>query len=110
MLTTAKGQSVKYYNAATTNVLLSRNFRFLSPVETMPLKAIAIEPNAPLEGVHGPPCEGEREDGTRSAALENRPESSKKREADTNIDIREPWRTRGVRVDFKYLSDPFPDE
>jgi hypothetical protein len=56
----------------------------------MPLEEIAIEPDALLEGEHGPPCEGEQEDGTRSATLVNRPESSKKREADTNVDITEP--------------------
>ena len=109
MSTTTKGQSVKYYNAVTTNIPISRNFYILSPVETTP-EEIAIKPDTPPEGEHGPPCEGEWEDGTRSAALEKRPENSKKREVDTNIDIREPWRTRGVRVDFKYLSGLFPDE
>ena len=51
---------------------------------------ITIKLDAPLEGKHSPLCEGEQEDGICSATLEKRPENLKKREADTNIDTREP--------------------
>jgi hypothetical protein len=91
-----KGLLVKYYNMAMTNISISRHFCFLSPMEN--------------HATNGPLCEGEQKDGTRSTALVNRPESLKKREADTNIDIIEPRRTRGIHVDFKYLSDLFLDE
>ena len=78
---------MNYYNAATKNILTSRNFRFLSPSESSPLEEIAIKPDAPLEGEHGPSCEGERESDTCSAAQESR---GQKRKAETIVDIREP--------------------
>jgi hypothetical protein len=101
MSTTTKGLSVKYYNAATTNIPISRNFRFLSPVETITPEEIAFEPGAPLEGQHGPPCEGERRNGTRSAASRNRPENSGKRKVGKHIEPGEPQKTRRIRVDYK---------
>ena len=134
MSTTTKGSSVKYYNGATTTMLTSKNLRFLSPMETTPPEGISIEPDPPLEGEHGPPLEGEhgpplegehgpplegehgppyegeRGNGTHCATLEKKLENSKKREAGMNIDTREPWRIRGICADFKYLSNPFPDE
>ncbi len=91
-------KSVRYYNAATKNILTSRNFWFLSPIERAPPEEIAVEPDALLEGEPG--------DGTRSAALEN----PQKRKADTSIDPSEPRRTRGIRKDYNYINDPFPDE
>jgi hypothetical protein len=48
--------------------------------------------------------------GSRKMAHAAPPWKTVRREADANIDIRKPRRTRGVRIDFKYLSDPFPDE
>ena len=102
-------KSVKYYNTAMRNILTSRNFRFLSPVESSPPEDIAIEPDALLEGEHGPSCEGEREGDTCSATQETKGET-RKRKAETNIDIREPRQTRGIRHDYRYLADPFPDE
>jgi len=75
-------KSVKYYNVATRNILISRNFRFLSPAETAPPEEIAIKHNAPLEG--------ERENGTHSAAQENGAENPRKRKAEATIDTQEP--------------------
>ena len=57
-------KSVKYYNAATKNILTSHNYRFLSPVESSPLEEITIQPDAPLEGEYSHLCEGERETST----------------------------------------------
>jgi len=87
-----------------------RNFRFLLPAETSPLEEIAIEPDALLEGEHGPLYKGEQESGTRSAAQSNRGTNPRKRKAEATIDTREPQRTRGIRRDYRYLADPFPDE
>ena len=74
-------------------------------METSPPEEIAIEPDAPLEGEHGPSCEGEQESGTCSAT-----ENPRKRKVEATIDTREPWRTRGIQHDYRYLADPFPDK
>jgi len=95
------------------NILTSRNFCFLSPVESSPPEEITIEPDAPLEGERDPLCEGERESGTHSTTQDNSGETSgetRKRKAETSIDTREPRRTRGIRCDYRYLANPFPDE
>jgi len=103
-------KSIKYYNATTRNILTLRNYRFLSWAEPSPPEEIGINPNAPLQGERDPPCEGEQDDGTCSAAPENSPDNLRKRKAQENIDPREPRRTRGIRKDYRYLHDPFPDE
>ena len=54
-------KAVKYYNAATRNILTSRNYRFLVPSMDNPPKEIAIDP-----GEIAPPREGETKDSTRS--------------------------------------------
>ena len=106
-------KSIKYYNAATRTILTLRNFCFLSPAEPSPPEELAIDSDAPLQGECDPPFEGEREDGTCRAAPKNGPESSRKRKAETNIDPREPRKTRGIRRNYRHLNDgrhPFPDE
>jgi len=103
-------KSIKYYNAATRNVLTSRNYCFLSRAEPSPPEKIGINPDAPLQGEQDPPCKGEQEDGTHNATPENSPDNPRKRKAQTNIDPREPRRTRGVCKDYRYLHDPFPDK
>src|SRR5437879_369320 len=52
---------VKYYNAATRNILTSCNYRFLVPSMDNPPKEIAIDP-----GEIAPPHEGETKDSTWS--------------------------------------------
>jgi len=103
-------KSIMYYNAATRNILTSRNFRFLSKADPSPPEELGIQPSAPLEGENGPPYKGELEDGTRSATPEKRTGNPRKRKAQVNIDPREPRRTRGIRKDYRYLHDLFPDE
>ena len=103
-------KSIMYYNAATRNILTSRNFRFLSKADPSPPEELGIELSAPLEGENGPLCEGEREDSTRSATQKTSTDNPRKRKAETIIDPREPRRTRGVRKDYRYLHNPFPDE
>jgi hypothetical protein len=80
-------KSVKYYNATTRNILTSRNFQFLTPVESAPPEEIAIEPDAPLEGERVPSSEGELESGIRSDAQKKQPN---KRKPTEEIDPREP--------------------
>jgi len=43
-------KSIKYYNAATRNILTSRNYCFLSWAQPSPPEEIGIEPDTPLEG------------------------------------------------------------
>ena len=92
------------------NILTLRNFHFLTRTDPSPPEELGIQPSASLEGENSPPYEGELEDGTCSAAPEMRPGNPRKRKAQTTIDPREPWRTRGVCKDYRYLHDPFPDE
>jgi len=100
-------KSVNHYNTATKNILTSRNFCFLSPVESSPPEEIAIEPDTPLEGECSPSCKGEQESGTCSATQGNR---GQKRKVETVIDTREPRKTRGIWQDYRYLANPFPDK
>jgi hypothetical protein len=82
-------------------------------VEPSPLEELAIDLNALLQGECDPPCEGEWEDSTCRAAPRNGPEDLRKRKAETNIDPREPQKTRGIRRNYRHLNDghhPFPDE
>jgi len=99
-------KAIQYYNAATKNVLTSRNFRFLTPTEPSPPEEIIVEPDE--QGENAPSNEGEEDRSTRSDEQES---TTRKRKAtDTDIDEREPIKTRGNRPDYKYLNDPFPDE
>ena len=59
-------KSIKYYNAATKNILLSRNFRTLT--ESSPPEDIIIENPPEDQGEDSPPCEGEADGGTHSGA------------------------------------------
>jgi hypothetical protein len=94
-------------------ILTLRNFRFLSPAEPSPLEEVAIDLNTLLQGEYDPPCEGEQEDDTHRAAPRIGPENLKKRKVETNIDPREPQKTRGICRNYRHLNDghhPFPDE
>jgi len=90
---------IKYYNAATRNILTLRNFRFLVPSISSPSEELAIEP-----GMDDPPREGEPERDTRCVnPIGRAPENN-------HIDVDAPRKTRGVRVDYRYLNDPFLDK
>ena len=54
-------KSVKYYVPATRNILVSRNFRFLSPAEPSQTEDIVVGPRSPLEEALTPLSQGERE-------------------------------------------------
>jgi hypothetical protein len=94
--------SVLYYNAETRKILTSRNHRFLtSPASPQSTKEeIEITPNNMREG---------EEDGSTRA---NERESAKRKvdQMEQPISESEPRRTRGIRTNYKYLNDPFPDE
>src|SRR6266581_973294 len=94
-------KSVKYYNAETKTILTSRNYKFLAPSNSSPPEELLIEP-----GLNDPPLEGEseREDNREDHTI------PLKRPAEVEIDPRSHRRTRGIRVDYRYLNDPFPDE
>ena len=61
-------KAIKYYNAATKNILLSRNFRFLTLSEPTPPEDIIIENPPEDQGENSPPCKGEADSSTRSRA------------------------------------------
>ena len=99
-------KAIKYYNAAMRNILLSCNYRFLEPKEPSPPEAIAVD--SPMsQGEHAP-----EEGTTQSVGVKQsiEVEDSRKRKANTNIDPREPRKTRGVQIDYKYLDNPFRNE
>ena len=54
-------KSVKYYVLATRNILVSRNFHFLSPAEPSPMEDIIVKPRSPLEEAHTTLSQGECE-------------------------------------------------
>ena len=96
-------KSVQYYNAETRKVLTSRNFRFLSLAEKdTPAEEIEVLPDAPREG--------ESEEGTLPTGTEKCDSLKRKRSAEDAIDLDAPRKTRGIRPDYRYLNDPFPDE
>ncbi len=63
-------------------------------------------PRLPEPGLNDSPLEGERD---REDKHED-PTIPRKRPAEENIDPRSQRKTRGIRVDYQYLNDPFPDE
>ena len=115
-------KAIKYYNPTTRNILLMRNFRFLTPGETPPIDEIEIAPS-PLEGTplfqgesktpeerHDISREGELDSGARTAAPDSSSLNKGKRKAQEEPAPRDQKRTRGIRMDYKYMNDPFPDK
>ena len=82
-------KAVKYYNAATRNILTSCNYRFLIPSANNPPEEIAIDP-----GEIAPLHEGEAEDITWSTD----PVIPRKmqREDPEPVDINKPRKTRNI--------------
>ena len=110
---------IKFYYAQTRKILLTRNYHFITPSEPSPCEDIAVDPDE-FQRELAPPSEGGSNRGIRSDGSDM---NSNKRSADVDIDPREPKRvareegtpdeprkTRGKRVDYKYLNDPFPDK
>ena len=118
-------KAIKYYSAETRKVLTSRNFSFIDPPSNdPPSEEIVVAPDVPREGESRgsaqPSCTktpkgNEPKDGVPSNG--NEPgitcASSKRKqpEGDENIlDVDIPRKTRGKRIDYRHLNDPFSDE
>ena len=100
-------KAIRFYNTVTKNVQTVRNYRFLTPADPSPPKEIGIE-EPELEGGENPPREGgEGEDSGRQSIILRKRTAS---DLDIDLDPEEPWRTRGIRPNYKYMNDPFPDE
>jgi hypothetical protein len=105
-------QAVKYYNAETCNILTSRNFHHINPpVHTTPPEPIKLTPDMV--------CKGESEGdmlpmgvtGSDDTTCNLEPKWKRKQnEVEGNVDINEPWKTRGIHTNYKLLHDPFPEE
>src|SRR4029077_3387615 len=82
-------------------------------INPAPPEEIGIEPPGD-KGENVSPSEGENGESARKNVAAPQPQSEKnntrKRPADSDIDPREPRRTRGIKKDYRYLHDPFPDE
>jgi hypothetical protein len=81
---------VKYYNAATRNILTLHNYSFLVPLMDNPPKEITIDPGEII-----PLHEGKTKDSTQSTD----PIIPQKRPAN-DIDINKPRRTRAIQVNY----------
>jgi hypothetical protein len=93
-------KSIKYFNAETCKVLTSCNFRFLFlPSENSPLEEIIITSNAS--------CEEEESGSMQSKGSNN---LKRKRTNEGNKESNERRCTRGIKIDYWYLNNPFPDE
>jgi len=78
---------------------------------------VATEPSSDKGETNLPNDKGEegREEDTWSAAQKgadkpNKETNTKKRSVDMDIDPCEPRRTRGIKKDYRYLHNPFPDK
>jgi len=107
-------KAIRFYNAATKNVQTTRNYCFLTPIDSAPPEEITVDMPI-LEGGQQTLresndnllCEGGEEDSdTQKVILQKRTAS----DLNTDPDPEEPCKTRGIRPDYKYMNDPFPDE
>ena len=106
--------AVKYYNAETRNVLTSRNFKQITPPQNDPIpENIDITPDSWLEGESDGDAPPTGITGTDDITPILEPGNSRKRKRNLlegDIDINAPWKTHGIRIDYKNLHDPYPEE
>jgi len=89
------------WNLNPCKILTSRNFRFLSLTDTeTPPEPMVITPDMPGEG---------ESEGSMQPISGNKGDSLK-RKRDEEEEPQEKQRTRGIRIDYQYLHNPFPDE
>ena len=94
--------SVLYYNAKTRKILKSRNYRFLTlPKQDSPSEEIEVTPDLLHEGE-------EPKGNTWLSGDSTGPGTGRKRKQED--DQSEPRKTRGIKMDYHYLDNPFPDE
>ena len=101
-------KSVLYYNADIRKVLTSQNFCFLDPSDASPEQILIMPNDVAREGESGRgmwliTCADPSEAGPSSLIPQ-------KRHAEDNIEESTMRRTRGKRVDYKHLADPFSDD
>jgi len=102
-------KAIKYYNADSRKILTSRNYRFLTPPTDSPPEEIVVAPDVPREGeLRGsaqPHVDETKSQGDISAGSKRKqPEEDEYRDWDA------PRKTRGKRIDYRVLDNPFPDE
>jgi hypothetical protein len=94
-------KSIKYYNAETCKILTSQNFCFLSLTHDQSLpEPIEVTPDVPYEG---------ESEGSILPTLGNNGDRPKQKR-DKDEEPQNQRRTWGIRVDYRYLHNPFPDE
>ena len=99
-------RAVKYFSKDSRKVLISRNFRFIKPSITLPTDTGLTHPiddareGEAARGVH------DKIPGPDTMRIDSLP--SRKRPADEDGDVN-PRKTRGVKIDFKRLDNPFSD-
>ena len=115
-------KSVLYYNAETRKVLTSRNYVFLTARDPVQNEEIVVYDSPVREGERGEdaargekeetpkepkkPKEPEKEKPTASQTPNSQKRNSRKRKQPDE----EPRRTRGVRINYRELADPYPSE
>jgi len=103
-------KSVKFYNAETRNVLISRNYRIINPpLNPEPPEDVELAPKE-LGGPSNVRHEGESGDSMPQLDQTSHEPPNKKRrtvEVEEVVDVDAPRTTRGVRPDYKHLNDPF---
>jgi hypothetical protein len=105
-------KSVLYYSAESRKVLTSQNFKFLDPSHADPERILITPDDAVREGEP----DGGMQNIVRDVSdvqLEAGPSVPRKRSVDADEDAVESTtrrRTRGKKVDYRHLNDPFSDE
>ena len=128
-------QAIKYFNAEVRKVLTSRNYRFLTPQENAPLPdVIVVAPDAQCEGeekrVSAPsssdvpledgqlgdmhlddvPIRDEQSNADPQPKGNSNGDSLKrKRRPEEEEPMDAPWKTRGVKHDYRQMNDPFQE-
>src|ERR1700678_1222551 len=92
-------KSIKYYNAKTRKVLTSQNIRFLNLTNESPPEPIVVSTDAPHEG---------ESEESMPPTSENKGNSLRRKHDEE--DKPNQRRTRGKRINYRYLNNPFPDE
>ena len=104
-------KAVKYYNAETRKILTSRNFRHLNPQPEKPPEPIIITPSERPEGESGNarkdiPLLGVNDsEGTNQDQPGKRKRKRRDDDNETPVDISQPRKTRGIRTDYRQLSN-----
>ena len=95
-------KSVLYYSAETHKVLTSRNYHFLNPSDSnLKPEQLLITPDDAM-------CKGESRNDAWN--ITNAKASPLKCKSEDNVEESSKCQTRGKKVDYGHLHDPFSDE